>query len=144
MAKAQQDSTQLRELISRTESLLTARERTFLSQYKLCASDLAILTRLLKKSPRSITQIAPKIGLTSGSMTTAIQRLKNQELVITKTDQKDRRVVQVDLTPKGKKLIQSVNKARNELFFPITHSLTDRERNVLSGLLKKIRKAANK
>ena len=98
MKKKDSEALQIRALITETESLLVTQERALLSSHKLCASDLAILARLLKKGPQPVNQIAPKVGLTSGSMTSAVQRLRTRKLIATHRDRKDGRKVRVEIT----------------------------------------------
>ncbi|GHC43087.1 winged helix DNA-binding protein [Roseibacillus persicicus] len=131
-----------RNLIAETESLLAAQERALLADHQLCASDLAILNRLEKKGPRSVNQIAPKVGLTSGSMTTAVQRLKRRHLVTTGKDPKDARKVRVEITSEGQAALKALTAERAALFTPLMASLNPRESKVLVALLKKIRKAS--
>jgi MarR family 2-MHQ and catechol resistance regulon transcriptional repressor len=135
------EALQARELIAETESLLAAHERSLLSSHKLCASDLAILQRLQKKGPKSVNQIAPKVGLTSGSMTSAVQRLAKRDLIITRPDETDGRKVRVEISKTGKQTLRQVTAERNELLAPLFASLNDREGKVFLALLKKVRKA---
>lgn len=142
MKANESEALQARNLIAETESLLAARERTLLATHRLCSSDLAILERLAKKGPKPVNQIAPKVGLTSGSMTTAVQRLKRRQFVTTTRDKKDARKVRVVITPDGQAILETLTTARAAIFTPILHSLNNREGKVLSALLKKLRKAS--
>src|SRR6476659_9847529 len=54
-------------------------------------SDFAILEVLLHKGPTPVNDIGAKVLLTSGSMTTAIDRLEARNLVERRTDPEDRR-----------------------------------------------------
>lgn len=132
---------QTRDLIAETESLLAARERALLTPYKLCPSDLAILQRLDKKGSKPVNQIGPKVGLTSGSMTTAVQRLRKREMITTRRDEKDGRKVWVEITKAGRQTLRRVTAEREQQFAPLFASLNDREGKVFVALLKKIRKA---
>lgn len=132
---------QVRTLIAQTESLLAARERALFASHGLCTSDLAILRYLQKKGPKSVNQIAPKVGLTSGSMTTATQRLRKREFVTTSRNEKDGRRVSVEITKTGKQSLRALTSEREKLFEPILKNFSDREAKILTGLLKKINKA---
>ncbi|MGJ8726000.1 MAG: MarR family winged helix-turn-helix transcriptional regulator [Roseibacillus sp.] len=142
MKKKDSEALQARKLITETESLLADQERSLLSSHKLCASDLAILSYLQKKGPRPVNQIAPKVGLTSGSMTSAVQRLGSRDLVATHRDEKDGRKVWVDVTKIGKQTLRQLTAERDQIFGPLFATLTDRESQLITALLKKIRKAS--
>ena len=133
---------QTRDLLAEVESLLATQERALLSSHKLCASDLNILQRLLKKGSKPVNQLAPKVGLTSGSMTSAVQRLRKRELITTHRDEKDGRKVCVQISKTGKQTLRQISNERDALFAPMMGTLSDREGKVLIALLKKIRKVS--
>ena len=71
----------------------------------MCLSDFAILEALLHKGPQSVKELGRRIELTSGSMTTAIDRLEARRLVTRADHATDRRAWVIHLTPEGKTLI---------------------------------------
>lgn len=71
-------------------------------------SDFRVLEALLHKGPMPVNVIGPKVFLTPGAISTAVDRLHKQGLVTRTEDANDRRVRRVDLTPKGRKLIERV------------------------------------
>ncbi len=71
----------------------------------MCFSDFAILEILLHKGPLPVNTLAERIGLTSGSGTTAIDRLEKRSLVERRPHASDRRTRVVHLTAAGRRLI---------------------------------------
>src|SRR5438874_13391495 len=71
-------------------------------------TDFRILEALLNKGPLPVNTIGPKVYLTAGSISVAIDRLLDRGLVSRVESREDRRVRIVSLTPKGKDLIASV------------------------------------
>ena len=69
-------------------------------------SDYAVLEVLLHKGSLPVNAIGEKVLLTSGSITTAVQRLEKKGLVIRERSEGDARVVLVHLTNEGMNLIQ--------------------------------------
>src|SRR5882672_3497682 len=65
----------------------------------MCLSDFAVLEVLLHKGPQSVGEIGRRVDLTSGSITTAIDRLERRRLVTRAADARDRRARVVHLTP---------------------------------------------
>src|SRR5687767_3338175 len=61
------------------------------SQLELCGSDFAVLEALLHKGPLPVNEIGKKVLLTSGSITSAVDRLENKALVERRAHQTDRR-----------------------------------------------------
>src|SRR5947207_13945671 len=72
---------------------------------KLGDSDFRVLEVLLHKGPLPVNTIGPKVWLTPGSISVAVDRLVRKGLVSRKDHPDDRRVRRVELTPKGRALI---------------------------------------
>ena len=70
-------------------------------------SDFAVLEILFNQGAQPVNTIGKKVMLTSGSITSAVDRLQRKEWVIRKQDANDKRVFWVDLTPAGKKRIEA-------------------------------------
>jgi MarR family 2-MHQ and catechol resistance regulon transcriptional repressor len=68
-------------------------------------TDFAVLEALLHKGPLAVNAIGRKVLLTSGSITTAIDRLEKRGLVERRGDPEDRRSRIVHLTEEGRSLI---------------------------------------
>lgn len=101
-------------------------------------SDFAIMEVLLHKGPRPINTIGQKVLLTSGSMTAAVDRLENKGYVTRVQDIEDGRCFQVHLTAKGQSVIQQAYGRHADNLEKVASVLTDRERDELVRLLKKI------
>src|SRR5262249_62148616 len=67
-------------------------------------SDFRVLEALLHKGPLPVNTIGPKVWLTPGSISVAVDRLEKKALV-KRSSTRDRRVRLVELTAKGRALI---------------------------------------
>jgi MarR family 2-MHQ and catechol resistance regulon transcriptional repressor len=76
-----------------------------LAETGLGVSDFAVLEVLLHKGPLPVNVIGPKVNLTPGSISVAVDRLVDKGLVSRVECPEDRRVRFVDLTARGKRLI---------------------------------------
>src|SRR5215212_707279 len=109
------------------------------SQLEMCGSDFAVLEALLHKGPLPVNEIGKKILLTSGSITTAIDRLQDKKLVERRAHGTDRRAKIVHLTKEGKKLITRVyTDHAADMERLASASLTKKERETLIKLCKQI------
>src|SRR6266478_6494516 len=88
-------------LMKAHRSLVRHAERSIVS-LDMCISDFGVLEVLLHKGSQSISEIGRRIELTSGSITTAIDRLEQRGLVARAADSGDRRARVVHLTLDGK------------------------------------------
>jgi MarR family transcriptional regulator, 2-MHQ and catechol-resistance regulon repressor len=105
-------------------------------------SDFRVLEALLHKGPLPVNTIGPKVFLTPGSISTAVDRLYERGLVTRTEDKTDRRVRVVDLTPKGRRLIERIFTEHAEHLEKLAEVLTPAERVQLIKALKKLGKQA--
>src|SRR5260370_5183806 len=71
-------------------------------------TDFRIVEALLNKGPLPVNTIGPKVFLTPGSISTAVDRLVERDLVSRVESPEDRRDRIVSLTPQGKELIAPI------------------------------------
>jgi len=107
-------------------------------------SDFRVLEALLHKGPLPVNTIGPKVWLTPGSISVAVDRLVKKGLVSRKDHPNDRRVRQVELTAKGRALITRGFREHAAAMENAVSVLSKNERLALLRLLKKLGKHAAK
>jgi MarR family transcriptional regulator, 2-MHQ and catechol-resistance regulon repressor len=105
-------------------------------------SDFRVLEALLHKGPLPVNTIGPKVWLTPGSISVAVDRLVKKGLVSRKDHPDDRRVRRVELTPKGRALITRGFGEHAAAMEDVADVLSKSERLTLLRLLKKLGKHA--
>jgi MarR family transcriptional regulator, 2-MHQ and catechol-resistance regulon repressor len=105
-------------------------------------SDFRVLEVLLHKGPLPVNAIGPKVFLTPGSISIAVDRLYEKGLVSREGSETDRRVRVVDLTAKGRTLIKRVFSEHARSMEKLAQVLTESERVQLVAALKKLGKHA--
>lgn len=105
---------------------------------EMCLSDFAILEALLHKGPQSVRELGRRIDLTSGSMTTAVDRLETRGLVTRVDHATDRRTWVIHLTPEGKTVISKVFAGHEQAMDRAMRGLSKSERATLTDLLKRL------
>ena len=105
-------------------------------------SDFRVLEALLHKGPLPVNTVGPKVWLTPGSISVAVDRLVRKGLVSRKDRAGDRRVRQVELTPKGRALITRGFGEHAAAMENVVSALSKNERLTLLRLLKKLGKHA--
>ena len=101
-------------------------------------SEFTILEVLLSKGPLKVNDIGRRINLTSGSITTAIDRLEGRGLVKRSADESDGRARLVSLTSDGRALITRTFAGHKQRMDDAADTLTKAERKTLISLLKKL------
>lgn len=104
----------------------------------LCLSDFGVLEVLLHKGATPVNTIGSRVRLTSGSITTAVDRLERKGLVERRNDPEDRRARVVHLTAQGRKLIECAFTDHAAAMEQATSGLTRTERAQAAALLKKL------
>ena len=105
-------------------------------------SDFRVLEALLHKGALPVNTIGPKVWLTPGSISVAVDRLVKKGLVSRKDHPDDRRVRQVELTAKGRALIARGFQEHSAAMETSVRVLSKNERLTLLRLLKKLGKHA--
>lgn len=101
-------------------------------------SDFAVLEVLLHKGPLPVNTIGPRVELTSGSISVAIDRLEERGLVERRASPEDRRRRLVCLTREGRRLIEPVFARHAAAMERAAHPLAQQDRAQLVALLKKL------
>jgi MarR family transcriptional regulator, organic hydroperoxide resistance regulator len=90
-------------------------QQTAAAQLGLGVTDMKLLSILLREGPKTAGEIASRLGLTSGSVTTLIDRLEHRDLVRRQAHGEDRRKVVVkvnqDKLSSGENIYRSMGMA---------------------------------
>jgi MarR family transcriptional regulator, 2-MHQ and catechol-resistance regulon repressor len=114
-----------------------------LEETGLGLSDFAVLEALLHKGPLPVNVIGPKVNLTPGSISVAVDRLVGKGLVSRDECPQDRRVRIVALTPRGKSVITPIFRAHVETMEKVFAGLSRHELRQLEQQLKRVGKQAD-
>jgi len=101
-------------------------------------SDFAVLEVLLHKGSLPVNTIGEKVLLTSGSITTAVDRLEKKGLVTRGKSEFDGRVVLVHLTDTGREIITSAFEAHAAKLDQLFKIFDSKERAQFAKLVRKI------
>jgi MarR family 2-MHQ and catechol resistance regulon transcriptional repressor len=107
----------------------------------MCQSDFAVLEALLHKGPLPVSVLGSKVLLTSGSITTAVDRMEKRGLVERGSDAEDRRARIVHLTAEGRKLIRKLFGQHERAMEKATAVLDAGQKETLIELLKTLGKS---
>ena len=101
-------------------------------------SDFGVLEILLHKGPQPVNEIGRRIALTSGAITTAVDRLESSGFVTRGPHPTDRRARVVHLTARGKEHAARIFAVHKTAMDSVARVLTEEERSTLLELLKKL------
>lgn len=113
-----------------------------ISSLGLTLTDFGILEALLHKGPLPVNDLGRLVSLTSGSITTAVDRLQTRGVVERRSHAADARARVVHLTRSGRKQIEAVYRKHSAAMDGLGDVLAPEEREHLVTLLKKLGMAA--
>jgi len=101
-------------------------------------SDFGVLEALLHKGPMPVNVLGAKVGLTSGSITSLVDRLEAKGLLERQPHPEDGRARMVHLTPGGRNLIACAFANHEAAMERATAGLTAEEKGQAAELLKRL------
>ena len=105
---------------------------------EVCLSDFAVMEMLLHKGPQPVNEIGRRVELTSGAITTAVDRLESRGLVTREAHPSDRRARIVRLTAAGEEQAARIFAGHKAAMDRAASGLSKTERATLIELLKKL------
>lgn len=125
-------------VLARAHRALASYVEESIAAQGLCLSDFMVLEVLLHKGPLPISAIGERVLLANASMTAAVDRLTQRDLVVRHESEQDRRSKIVALTARGRALISDLYDRHKRDIEEVTSSLTPRDQEQLRSLLKKL------
>src|SRR5881398_4232226 len=104
----------------------------------VCLSDFGVMELLLHKGPQPVNEIGRRIALTSGAITTAVDRLESRGLVTREAHPSDRRARIVRLTAQGEAQAAKIFAGHKAAMDLAASGLSKTERATLIELLKRL------
>jgi DNA-binding MarR family transcriptional regulator len=108
----------------------------FLKESGLSMSQMGALFHVNRKGSCGVSDIGDNLGITSAAASQMIERLVQQDLISRVEDPADRRLKQIDLTEKGRKVIQESMRARQLWLEDLVEMLTPAEQDKVVAALR--------
>ncbi|MGB9979745.1 MarR family winged helix-turn-helix transcriptional regulator [Methanobacterium sp.] len=114
-------------------------QETLLKIYKnLTIAEANAIYAVGPDEPKTMKQIAEILGVAVSTPTRTIDRLLEKGFVNRTVGKKDRRKLLIELTPKGKKLLEDIDKENLEITRKMLKGLSDGEIDTFKKILSKI------
>jgi MarR family transcriptional regulator, 2-MHQ and catechol-resistance regulon repressor len=105
---------------------------------KLTVSQFGILEALYHLGPMAQKELAGKILKSAGNITTIINNLEKNALVVRCVGREDKRICTIQLTDRGRAVIKGIFPVHADLIRERMALLSDSEQRTLGNLLKKL------
>lgn len=106
--------------------------------YNLTIGQLEILHFIKSKKQVPMKDVADFLGITPPSATSLINNLVLSDLLERSFDENDRRIILLSLTKRGNEIFEKAQKERLRIFECMLSNLSEEEKDILLGILKKI------
>jgi len=120
------------------DTLMRCQDLVF-SKYGLTTEQWGLLTAIKSRGPLRPSDLADLLDRTPNSMSMLIDRMVKAGLVRRTRDRKDRRVVTVSMTEKGKTVVEPAIPAGWEFIHEVLSTLSDDEQRDLADTLEKVK-----
>ncbi|MCB6366486.1 MarR family transcriptional regulator [Intestinibacillus massiliensis] len=101
-------------------------------------TEIHIIEKIGDLPCRRMSDVARAIGITLATLTVACDKLETKGLIARSRDQKDKRVVNVSLTPRGMAAYEFHKRFHAEMMQAVLGDLTEEEAGVLGSSLQKL------
>src|SRR5579863_1152188 len=128
-------------LVRASDSLLS-KVGVHLESEGVTPGQFAVLEALLHLGPMCQHALAAKLLRSGGNMTLVVDNLEKQGWVKRVRQEKDRRMVQIHLTPKGKRLITRIFPEHAKAIAQVMSELTPAEQEELRRIARKLGRGA--
>lgn len=127
--------------MSRAMTEINKAQASVITQNGLTLGQFAVLEVLYHKGELCINDIIKKILSTSGNVTVVIENLIKEGYITKQKDPLDKRVSLINITMKGRELIEKIFPMHLDNLEEIFHVLTDEEKIKMIELSKKLGKS---
>jgi DNA-binding MarR family transcriptional regulator len=118
--------------------------RRFMDATGLSFSQINILMRLVHGGSAGVSEIGEQMGVSNAAASQAVERLVQLGLIERTEDPEDRRAKRLELTRKGRVLIEKGVEARSKWIEGLTDALTPEQQNMIISALTLLTEAARK
>ncbi len=137
-------SVQLAEITSRLFSNCNEKESLFIAKYDVSIVEFKCLSKLLDHTTLTVNHLAQKMSLTSSRVTRIIDKLVEKKLVSRVSGQHDRRIYNLSLTAKGKKITDELLKDHLRIHEEVLNNIPKKNHQQMITFLEQFNNAVEK
>ncbi|GIO27295.1 MarR family winged helix-turn-helix transcriptional regulator [Ornithinibacillus bavariensis] len=115
-----------------------------ISNYGMRTSDFEILEVLYHKGKLTVREVSEAVLINTGSITYVIDKLEKKGLIERNNCKDDRRVVYIQITAEGRKLMDNIFPQHQKVIEALFDGITEEDKKTMIEVLKTVgQKAAN-
>ncbi|WP_313758416.1 MarR family transcriptional regulator [Tissierella sp.] len=127
--------------LRKVDYIIRRKGREILSDFNITVPQFSALQILINYGDMTIGELSQKMALACSTITDLIDRMEKSDLVIRKKDEKDKRVVRVEVLPKGYDILEKVLNKRIDFLRGKLSDFSDEDKDKLNLGLKALYEA---
>lgn len=127
--------------LRKVDYIIRRKGREILSDFNITVPQFSALQILINQGDMTIGELSQKMALACSTITDLIDRMEKSELVVRKKDDKDKRVVRVEVLPNGYDILEKVLNKRIDFLSGKLSNFSDEDKNKLNLGLKALYEA---
>lgn len=124
--------------LRKIDAIVRKNGRNILNNFDITIPQFTALQIIIKNGDMTIGELSKEMSLASSTITDLIDRMEKSELVVRKKDIKDKRIIRINVLPKGNDVLEKVLEKRIEFLGSKLTSLNEDEKNLLNQSLTKL------
>jgi len=127
--------------LRKIDYIVRKKGREILNDFNMTIPQFTALQILINTGDMTIGELSQKMSLACSTITDLIDRMEKTGLVIRKKDLKDKRIVRIEVLPKGLDILEQVLKKRIEFLELKVSDFTLEDKETLKRVLEKLYQA---
>lgn len=115
-----------------------------ISNHGMRTSDFEILEALYHKGRLTVREVSEAVLINTGSITYVIDKLEKKGLLERSNCKDDRRVVYIQITDEGKKLMNTIFPAHQRVIEELFDGISEEDKKTVVNVLKQVGRKASK
>ena len=124
--------------LRKVDYIIRLKGREILNDFNITIPQFTALQILIYNGELTIGELSQKMALACSTITDLIDRMEKAQLVVRKKDEKDKRIVRIEVLPIGHEIVKKVLEKRVKFLESKMINLDDKEKNSLSKGLESL------
>ncbi len=129
--------------LRKIDYIIRIKGREILNDFSITSPQFTALQILINNGDMTIGELSQKMSLACSTITDLIGRMEKTELVKRKKDDKDKRVVRIEVLPKGFDILEKVLEKRRKFLANKLEKIDDKQKEILNKGLNELYIAMN-
>ena len=134
---------EIEKYLRKIDYIIRIKGREILNDFSITAPQFSALQILINNGDMTLGELSQKMSLACSTITDLIGRMEKTELVKRKKDDKDKRVVRIEVLPKGFDILEKVLEKRRGFLAEKLNDFDLEQKEILTKGLKELYIAMN-